>query len=349
MEKFPDSHSTNITHCTMAATDLKKRKRGDERPAKRKVKIRKQAHYSSSSSPEPDNAFNPVDLADSDSDSGPDSAPKRDDDNIAPPQAQTQLKKKITRTPAKPAPAETASQSASDSDSDNSSLSSNPSQPNSNRADKSAPSKRNDPTAFASSISAILNSKLTTSKRADPVLARSATAADANASLANAKLEAQARQKIRQDKKAALEKGRVKDVLLGTDDPAVTAHRPKPAATDEKGTGNNNVVVNDEHDNDENDEDRQEKAKEMQESEKRLRKTAQRGVVKLFNAVRQAQVRAEEAAKEAAAKGVVGRAQREEKIGEMSRKGFLEMVAAGGTSAQREGAKKLESARIEET
>ena len=77
----------------------------------------------------------------------------------------------------------------------------------------------------------------------------------------------------------------------------------------------------------------------MMEEEKRLRKTAQRGVVKLFNAVRQAQVRGEEAAK--TAKGTRGR--REEKIGEMSKKGFLELVAGGGVAS-----KKMAMAQIEE-
>lgn len=62
------------------------------------------------------------------------------------------------------------------------------------------------------------------------------------------------------------------------------------------------------------------------EEEKRLRKVAQRGVVKLFNAVRGAQVRAEEARKGTA--GTRGRV--EEKVAEMSKKGFLEMVAGGG-------------------
>ena len=89
----------------------------------------------------------------------------------------------------------------------------------------------------------------------------------------------------------------MKDVLLGTD-----------AATGEGGAG------------------------ELQEQEKRLRKTAQRGVVKLFNAVRQAQVRGEEAARNA--KGIAGRDRREEKVNEMSKEGFLELVAGGGSAAK---------------
>lgn len=64
----------------------------------------------------------------------------------------------------------------------------------------------------------------------------------------------------------------------------------------------------------------------MQEQERRLRKTAQRGVVKLFNAVRAAQVKGEEAGRER--KG--GREAREERVREMGREGFLELVAGGG-------------------
>ena len=69
---------------------------------------------------------------------------------------------------------------------------------------------------------------------------------------------------------------------------------------------------------------------ETMELEKRLRKTAQRGVVKLFNAVRAAQIKGEEAAKEARKKGLVGYGRREEKVNEMSKKGFLELIAGGG-------------------
>lgn len=75
-------------------------------------------------------------------------------------------------------------------------------------------------------------------------------------------------------------------------------------------------------------------AGELQEQEKGLRKTAQRGVVKLFNAVRQAQVRGEEAAR--SAKGG-GRGRREEKVNEMSREGFLELVAGGGSGGKKVG------------
>jgi len=57
-----------------------------------------------------------------------------------------------------------------------------------------------------------------------------------------------------------------------------------------------------------------------------MKKTAQRGVVKLFNAIRASQIKAEEAL--AQAKGVP-RGEREEKVKEMSREGFLNLIKSG--------------------
>jgi len=152
--------------------------------------------------------------------------------------------------------------------------------------------KRNDPDAFATSMSKILGSKLSSTKRSDPVLSRSKTAETITKELAEAKLEQKARHKIRQEKREALERGRIKDVL-----------------------GLESTEIN---------------TADILEQERRLKKTAQRGVIKLFNAVRAAQVRGEEAAREARRAGVVGMAKREEKVNEMSKKGFLELIAGGG-------------------
>ena len=165
-------------------------------------------------------------------------------------------------------------------------------------------SKRNDPDAFAASLSAILGSKLSTSKRDDPVLSRSKTALEASQSLADSKLEAKARRRIRDQKKIASEKGRVKDILLGdrTDVISTSAEVPEDGVS----------------------------AAEIAQQEKRLRKTAQRGVVKLFNAVRAAQVRGEEEARKVRESGLVGSKRREEKVGEMGRKAFLDLVSGGG-------------------
>ena len=284
-------HPENLPSCIlpkdMAPSILKKRKIEEPTSSKPAKRIRKQKYYSSSSSPsaedEEQDEFTAVNLADS----GSETEQANDD---------------VQTLPFAPSQPKVASSSLdSEFDTDQSSAS-EPTSPNPSTSSKKS-SKRNDPAAFASSISAILGSKLSNTKRSDPVLARSTTAAEANASIANYKLETKARIKLRQDKKEALDRGRVRDVLLGTD------------AGDIVDVGA------------------------MMEEEKRLRKTAQRGVVKLFNAVRQAQVRGEEAARNA--KGTRGR--REEKVGEMSKKGFLELVAGGGTAP-----KGMDTAKIEE-
>ena len=154
--------------------------------------------------------------------------------------------------------------------------------------------KRNDPAAFATSISKILDTKLTSTKRADPVLSRSKAASDAHKKEADSKLETAARAQLRAEKKQSLEKGRIKDVL-GLESTNVDTGRAL-------------------------------------EEERRLKKTAQRGVVRLFNAVRAAQVRAEEGMRQAQQEGVVGMRQREERMQEMSKEGFLELISRGGAT-----------------
>jgi hypothetical protein len=161
--------------------------------------------------------------------------------------------------------------------------------------------KRNDPEAFATSMSKILGSKLSTSKRSDPVLSRSANALQASKEITDLTLEKKAKHKMRVEKREAMDKGRVKDVLGAS-----------TAFDAANGTGEGPTV------------------QETLELEKRLRKTAQRGVVKLFNAVRAAQIKGEQASKEAKAKGLVGQGRRDERITEMSKKGFLDLIAGGG-------------------
>ena len=146
--------------------------------------------------------------------------------------------------------------------------------------------KRNDPDAFSTSISKILSTKLPQSVRQDPVLSRSRSAAETNTSLATERLERKAKSKLRTEKQAELERGRVKDVL----------------GIDSGTTG------------------------EVAEEEKRLRKVAQRGVVALFNAFRAAQVKGEQTAKDEQRKGTVGISNREEKVKEMSKQGFLDLI-----------------------
>jgi len=63
--------------------------------------------------------------------------------------------------------------------------------------------KRNDPEAFATSMSKILGSKLSTSKRSDPVLSRSANAIQTSKEITDAALEKKAKQKLRAEKREA--------------------------------------------------------------------------------------------------------------------------------------------------
>ncbi|KAF9885636.1 hypothetical protein FE257_012727 [Aspergillus nanangensis] len=150
-----------------------------------------------------------------------------------------------------------------------------------------AVSKRNDPSAFSTSIVKILSTKLPTSARADPVLSRSKIVAQKSTEAAEEKLDQKARAKLRAEKKEELDRGRVRDVMGF-----------------ERG-----------------------EAGSVLDEEKRLRKTAQRGVVKLFNAVRAAQVRGEEAVKEERKKGTVGIGEREKAVNEVSKQGFLDLIS----------------------
>lgn len=163
---------------------------------------------------------------------------------------------------------------------------------------KKPKSKRNDPGAFATSLSKILSTKLPTTRRADPVLSRSVDAHKAAQAITDTALEQKAKKQLRVQKLAALEKGRVRNVLVAT--------RNEATGELEASTG------------------------QVMEKERQLRKVAQRGVVKLFNAVRAAQVRGVEAEREARKDGFVGVSSRKDKVTDMSRKGFLDLIASGG-------------------
>ena len=302
----------------MAPSILKKRKRDPDnklRPPGASKKIKKQTHYSSSSSSasvddvEPSD-FPPIDLASSASSSDIDLENNKED--VSPDNEQG------------PSISET-SQSPSSSDSETSSPNPNPN----TTPLRPSRAKRNDPTAFSTAITSILSSKLPTTKRADPVLARSSAALAATRELKDAHVEKLAKQSLRAEKKAAGEKGRVKDVLLGTVSTGGVVEATGEAAAAGAGTGDGEVGR-------------------MVEQERRLKKTAQRGVVKLFNAVRMAQVRGEEARKEAVGKGIVGAKRKEEKVGEMSKKGFLELVASGGGGGGKAKAAKMSGKEVEE-
>ena len=289
----------------MAPSLLKKRKLDEtlrSRTSRPTKKFRKQQNYSSGSSSPSVDEFEPTDLADSDaSNDSHQRMPELKNNDSADKNPQRKS-------------ASTSPTSNSESNSDSESELESGAESNPNLTKQRSRTKRHDPDSFSNSMTAILSSKLTTSQRSDPVLARSKDAAQASHELAEGKLELKARRALREEKRKLSEKGRVRDVLLGDRVPSTA---PPSSSKPETGTGARDGTD-------------APSAAEILEQERRLRKTAQRGVVKLFNAVRAAQVKGEQAAREARAKGTVGMGRREEKVGEMSREGFLALVAGGG-------------------
>ncbi|GAQ43877.1 hypothetical protein AtubIFM56815_008283 [Aspergillus tubingensis] len=272
---------------------MKKRKVLESLQAGPKKKFRKQREYHSSSEEESEDDeptdFKAVNLADS------------DDEEVQVKQPKKQTKSIGASTKSKAAEKdESSDEEEADEDEEDGDVESEIDSEGSDDeegadSDTSAPattgrravSKRNDPSAFSTSIAKILSTKLPTSVRDDPVLARSKAAAQKSTDVAEEKLDRQARAKLRAEKKEELDRGRVRDVM--------GLERGQAGA--------------------------------VAEEEKRLRKIAQRGVVKLFNAVRAAQVRGEEAAKAERKKGTVGIGEREKAVNEVSKQGFLDLIS----------------------
>ncbi|KAI0844580.1 Rrp15p-domain-containing protein [Daldinia vernicosa] len=239
--------------------------------------------------------------SDSDSNSGSDSDSDRDAARKSKPPA-TQRKRNPAKDEARDRSPETElegddDEDENDEDQDEAEEEGSDVDDDSRPQSKKSKSKRNDPDAFATSMSKILSTKLSTTRRADPVLSRSAEAHQAAKDAVETALEAKARRHLREQKRLAQEKGRVKDVLVG--------------AVDEDGKPETST-------------------QEIQQTEKRLKKVAHRGVVMLFRAVREAQERAAEAERDTRKEGIVGVQRRQEKINEMSRQGFLDLIAGGG-------------------
>ncbi|ELR03611.1 hypothetical protein VC83_09326 [Pseudogymnoascus destructans] len=277
-----------------------KRKAGESmkgRPKKLVKKFKKQTDYDSGSGDDSETGdkqdFAAVNLADSDEEE--ESAPVKLSTHVAADSDNEEENDEPNLDEASASDVTDASNSDSDSDADMSDADTNPN-------NVKIRNKRNDPDAFATSMSKILGSKLSTSKRSDPVLSRSVNALQASKEITDQALEKKAKQKLREEKRQAMDKGRVKDVLgASTAFDAANKEEGEPIAT----------------------------VQQIMEEEKRLRKTAQRGVVRMFNAVRSAQIKGEQAAKYARQKGLVGHGRREEKVNEMSKQGFLALIAGG--------------------
>ncbi|KAG8669688.1 pre-60S ribosomal particles component [Fusarium poae] len=303
----------------MAGLVNKKKRKPDgrlQRPTK-KQKRKQLRDYNSDSESEEAQEFDAVNLLDSDDDIHNvqvDNVGASDNEASSSDEERPALKKplKKTKTNAKAQKpkddepeAESEEEEEEEDDDDEGSEDDDDEDVDGANSDKRKKSKRNDPNAFATSLSKILSTKLSTSKRSDPVLARSAAAHEASKAAVDNALESKARKQLREQKRRAFEKGRVKDVLV--------------ASTNDT-TGELEVSTS-----------------EIMETERRLRKVAQRGVVKLFNAVRAAQVKAVEAEKGTRKEGVIGMKKREEKVNEMSKKGFLELIASGGGGLKKGG------------
>lgn len=279
-----------------------------QKPSKKQKRQQLRAYNSDDSEPEEAQEFDAVNLLDSDDDIhnvqvdniGASDHEESSSDEEGPALKKPLEKTKINTKAQKPKDnqPEAESDEEEDEDDDEGSDDDEDEDMDGESTNKRKKSKRNDPNAFATSLSKILSTKLSTSKRSDPVLARSAAAHEASKAAVDNALESKARKQLREQKKRAFEKGRVKDVLVATTN----------ATTGELETSTSEIM----------------------ETERRLRKVAQRGVVKLFNAVRAAQVKAVEAEKGTRKEGVIGMKKREEKVNEMSKKGFLELIASGG-------------------
>ena len=295
---FKTTHYVHL-HNTMAGRKKRPIEAKQHRPSK-KQKRQQQYNSDPSSDEDEEQSFAAVNLLDSDDDvhnaTADDAAVSGDEDTLSSSDEEQPAPKRPRESRSKSqhdAKAPEAAAVSDDDEEDGEESDVDGSDGDSDSAGRSKrKSKRNDPSAFATSMSKILSTKLSTSKRADPVLSRSAVAHDASVAAVESALETKARRQLREQKRKAAEKGRVKDVLIASRD-EITGEAESSTA-------------------------------DILETERRLRKVAQRGVVKLFNAVR-------------AAQGVIGAKNRETKVNDMSKKGFLDLIASGGGGLKKGG------------
>lgn len=142
--------------------------------------------------------------------------------------------------------------------------------------------------SFATALTSIVNSKLKSYDRKDPILVRNKTTLK---KLESDKLELKAKKALLQEKKNFQDKYRIKNLL-----PIDNEQEPG-------------------------------KVRELIQKEKDLKKVAQRGVVKLFNAVLSTQIKTnQELGKEV----IRGQTKREELMNDVSKEKFLDLIAAAG-------------------
>ncbi|OLL26354.1 Ribosomal RNA-processing protein 15 [Neolecta irregularis DAH-3] len=145
---------------------------------------------------------------------------------------------------------------------------------------------------FATSMAKILNSHIKTSDRADPILIRAKTSDRVRE---EETLEYKAKKMLSAQKKKDRDVGHVIDILP---------------------TGENNDP---------------ETVRKILQTEKKLRKTAQQGVIQLFNAIRASQIKSEVVSKQVKEQGVCGIDQRQDQVVELSKASFLDLIKKGNT------------------
>ncbi|CAB4256082.1 similar to Saccharomyces cerevisiae YPR143W RRP15 Nucleolar protein, constituent of pre-60S ribosomal particles [Maudiozyma barnettii] len=161
------------------------------------------------------------------------------------------------------------------------------------RKKKSKNSKHDDGSNdFSSAMSAILSSHLKAYDRKDPIMARNKKVLKENES---SKLEYKAKKALVAEKKKLLTKTRKTEII--------------PIASDEYHTGD--------------------EIREIIAKETRLRKIAQKGVVKLFNAILSTQVRTNKEVEDNMG-DIRNKNERRELITEVSKEKFLDLVKAAG-------------------
>ncbi|KAK5781879.1 rRNA-processing protein RRP15 PWA37_000843 [Arxiozyma heterogenica] len=157
------------------------------------------------------------------------------------------------------------------------------------RKKKSKRSKHDDGSKeFSSAVSAILSSHLKAYDRNDPIMARNKKVIKQNEA---DKLELKAKKALLAEKKKLLDKARKRNIL--------------PQVQDTNGEDIRNIL----------------------EKESKLRKIAQKGVVKLFNAILSTQVKTNKEVSEHLG-GIKNKQEREQLITEVSKEKFLDLVKA---------------------
>ncbi|KAL3235116.1 Ribosomal RNA-processing protein 15 [Nakaseomyces bracarensis] len=161
------------------------------------------------------------------------------------------------------------------------------------RKKKAKMSKHDDGSAgFSTALNAILGSHLKAYDRKDPIMSRNKQVLKQNESQ---KLEAKAKRALLAEKKKLLNKTRKKEII------------PLVSGDGQSGEEIRNVI----------------------EKETRLRKIAQKGAVKLFNAILSTQVRTDKEASEGFT-DIKNRNEKKQLITEVSKEKFLDMVKAAG-------------------